>query len=61
MDLSRRQRAVMASFGLIITTILSLVFVYRGQPGSGLSLETFSALICSAWVYRGKDDDEWHL
>jgi hypothetical protein len=61
MELSRRQRAVAASFTMIAVTIFSLVFVFHGEPRSGLSLETFSALISSAWVYRGKDDDEWHL
>ena len=59
MDFSRKERAVAASFAMIAVTVLSLIFVYQGQPGHGLSLESFSALICSGWVNRGKDDDEW--
>jgi hypothetical protein len=61
MDLSRKQRAVIASLGMIIATILSLAFVYHGEARSGLGFQLCSALVLSGWVYRGADhdEDEW--
>jgi hypothetical protein len=62
MDLSRKQRAVVASLGMVIATLLNLAFVYHGEARSGLGFQLCSALVLSGWVFfRGEDhdEDEW--
>jgi hypothetical protein len=58
MDLSRRQRAAVASVGMTVVTFFSYMALHYGFPGAALASDITSAAMYSVWVYRGNDEGE---